>query len=225
MNDPRQRAKVRAALEALELVQSGMTLGLGSGSTASLFVEELGKRLRDGTLHDIHGVPTSKVTHQLANLVGVPLTSLDEHPEVDLTVDGADEVDPDGNLIKGLGGALLREKIVAAASRQLVIVVDASKLVDRLGTQSPLPVEVVQFASHAQLAFFQTLGATPALRLDQDASLFVSDEGHHIVDLRFKRGIPDPAALEALLLARPGVVETGLFLGFKPRVIVGNAAS
>lgn len=223
MTDPRVEAKRRAAREAADLVESGMVVGLGTGSTAALFVEELGRRLGEGALTDIVGIPTSKTTHQQAALLGVPIGMPDEFPEIDLTVDGADEVDPDGNLIKGLGGALLREKIVAVASRRLVIVVDESKRVKRLGLRAPLPVEVVQFGARAHYGFFQELGARPEARLDKDGSVFVSDEGHYIVDLKFPSGLPDPAQLQATLRARPGIVETGLFLGLQPTVIWGAA--
>ena len=222
MTDPRAGVKRHAALEALKLVESGMVLGLGTGSTAAFFVEELGRRLATGVLKDIVGVPTSKVTHQQAALLSVPIGTPDEFPDIDLTVDGADEVDPDGNLIKGLGGALLREKIVACASRRLVIVVDESKLVQRLGLGCPLPVEVVQFGARSHVGFFHELGAKPEPRLDKDGTIFVTDEGHYIVDLAFPDGLPDPAQLDATLHARAGVVETGLFLGHRPRVIVGR---
>ena len=222
MTDPRAAVKRRSALDALELVESGMVVGLGSGTTAALFVEELGRRLSSGALENIVGVPTSKVTHQQAALLSVPIGTPDEFPEIDLTVDGADEVDPDGNLIKGLGGALLREKIVAYASRRLVIVVDESKLVERLGLRCPLPVEVVQFGARSHFGFFHELGAKPEPRHDKDGTIFVTDEGHFIVDLRFPGGVPDPARLDATLHMRPGIVETGLFLGLKPHVIVGR---
>ena len=222
MTDPRAAPKRRAALEAVELVESGMVLGLGTGSTAALFVEELGRRLASGALRDIVGIPTSKQTHQQAALLSVPMGTPDEFPEIDLTVDGADEVDPDGNLIKGLGGALLREKIVAFASRRLLIVVDESKRVERLGLGCPLPVEVVQFGARSHFGFFHELGARPVPRLDKDGTIFVSDEGHYIVDLAFADGLPEPARLDATLHARPGVVETGLFLGLSPQVIVGR---
>lgn len=223
MTDPRLDAKRRAAHEAADLVRSGMVVGLGTGSTAALFVEELGRRLREGELSDIVGVPTSKTTHQQATLVGLPLGMPDEFPEIDLTVDGADEVDPAGNLIKGLGGALLREKIVAFASRRLVIVADESKRVDRLGLKAPLPVEVVQFGARSHYGFFHELGAKPEARLDRDGTIFVSDEGHYIVDLKFPSGLPNPGQLQAMLRGRPGIVETGLFLGFRPTVIWGRA--
>ena len=201
-----------------------MVVGLGTGSTAALAVEELAHRLFQGELRDIVGIPTSNATHQQAVLLGIPLTTLEEHPTVDLTIDGADEVDPDGNLIKGLGGALLREKIVATVSSRLVIVVDQSKLVERLGSKAPLPVEVVRFAAGAHAPAIRALGGEPELRRGPDGEPFKSDEGHCILDCRFAAGIPDPRLVQETLRARPGIVETGLFLGMAPEVIVGRAA-
>lgn len=217
-------AKRRAAVEAVDRVRPGMVLGLGTGSTAALVVDEVGRRLQDGRLRDIIGIPTSAATQQQARDCGIPLGTLEDHPVVDLTIDGADEVDPDGQLIKGLGGALLREKIVATASRRLLIVVDPSKLVTRLGTRSPVPVEVVSFAAGTHAAAIRALGAEPQMRRSADGDLFRSDEGHVIVDCRFPEGIPDPHAVQAALRARPGVVETGLFLDFRPEVVVGRAS-
>jgi ribose 5-phosphate isomerase A len=215
-------AKRRAAREAVDLVESGMVLGLGTGSTAALAVEELARRLGAGRLRDIVGIPTSSATHQQAVLLGVPLGTLEQHPVVDLTIDGADEVDPSGNLIKGLGGALLREKIVATVSRRLVIVVDEGKLVPRLGTKAPLPVEVVVFAAGTHVPAIAALGAVVTMRLGADGAPFRTDEGHHVLDCRFPQGIADPSALQEALRSRPGVVETGLFLGMRPQVIVGR---
>jgi len=222
MSDAQLEAKRRAAVEAVDRVRPGMVLGLGTGSTAALVVDEVGRRLQDGRLTDIIGVPTSDATQQRAARCGIPLGTLEDHPVVDLTIDGADEVDPDGQLIKGLGGALLREKIVASASRRLLIVVDPSKLVPRLGTRSPVPVEVVSFAAGTHAAAIRALGAEPQLRRTESGDPFRSDEGHVIVDCRFPDGIPDPHAVQAALRARPGVVETGLFLDFRPEVVVGR---
>jgi ribose 5-phosphate isomerase A len=225
MSDTVREAKRQAAIKAVSLVESGMVVGLGSGTTAALALEELARRLGTGAVRDIVGIPTSNATHQQAVLLGVPLGTLDEHPVVDLTIDGADEVDPDGELIKGMGGALLREKIVATASRRLVIVVDESKLVPRLGTRAPLPVEVVAFAAGTQLAAFRALGADPVIRKGRDGVPFRTDEGHLLIECRFPGGISSPATLAGNLRARPGVVETGLFLGMHPTVIVGGSAS
>ena len=223
MNDA-LAAKRDAAVRAVDLVESGMVLGLGTGSTAALVVEELWSRLDQGALRDIAGVPTSSVTAQQATELGIPLTTLEAHPELDLAIDGADEIDPEGNLIKGLGGALLREKIVATAATRLVIVGDESKLVKRLGTKSLLPVEVVQFAAGAHVDALRALGAEPAQRTQANGEPFVTDEGHFILDCRFPDGIADPAAVERALQSRAGIVETGLFLGMKPEVIIGRQA-
>jgi ribose 5-phosphate isomerase A len=154
--------------------------------------------------------------------LGIPLTTLEAHPQVDLTIDGADEVDPQGNLIKGHGGALLWEKIVATASRRLVIVVDPSKRVSRLGSTRALPVEVVAFGWRTHEPAIRALGASPALRRTPSGDPLRTDEGHYILDCTFPGGIPDLHAVEQALKRRPGVVETGLFLGFRPEVIVGT---
>jgi ribose 5-phosphate isomerase A len=218
-------AKQRAAIEAVDRVESGMVVGLGSGSTAAFALEELARRLGTGELRDIVGIPTSSATHQQAVLNGVPVGTLEQYPVVHVTIDGADEVSPDGDLIKGLGVALLREKIVAVASRRLVIVVDETKLVDRLGTRAPLPVEVVHFGAGAQLAAFRQLGAEPTIRQGPDGRPYRTDEGHLIVECRFADGIANPAAMARALRARPGVVETGLFLGMHPDVVVGRVSA
>ena len=215
-------AKRAAARRAVDLVRPGMVLGLGTGSTAALAVEEIGHRLADGRLQDLVGVPTSEATERQARALGIPLSTLDDHPRLDLTIDGADEVDPARRLIKGAGGALLREKIVAAASRRLVIVVDRSKLVDRLGTRYPVPVEVAPFGWTTHLAPLRALGGEPVLR-SRDGAPYRTDGGNYILDVRFAGGIDDPERVGAELKARVGVVETGLFLGFEPEVIVGEA--
>ena len=199
-----------------------MVLGLGSGSTAALMVQAIGERLRTGALRDVIGVPSSSAIAAVAKIAGIPLATLDERPALDLDLDGADEVDPRLNLIKGLGGALLWEKIVATAAHELVILVDDSKLVQALGTKAPLPVEVVPFGWKAHLPFLAELGATPVLRTGTDARPYVTDEGNYILDCRFP-GIPDPAGLERQLLTRAGVVATGLFLGMAHQVVVGKS--
>jgi ribose 5-phosphate isomerase A len=224
MSDSAQNAKWQAALEAVDRVVPGMVVGLGTGSTAAYAVDEIGKRLSQGKLRDIVGIPTSVATHQRALLLGIPLGTLEDHPVVDLTIDGADEVDPNGQAIKGLGGALLREKIVAAASRRWVLVVDPSKLVQQLGTRSPVPVEVVQFGAGAHADAFRALGAEPRIRRGADGEPFRSDDGHYVVDCRFPNGIDNPHAVQTAFRARPGVVETGLFLDFHPEVVVGRPA-
>ncbi|HXV86556.1 MAG TPA: ribose 5-phosphate isomerase A [Gemmatimonadales bacterium] len=222
MTDDRGDLKRAAALRAVELVESGMVVGLGTGSTARHAVEEIGRRMAAGQLRDIRGVPTSHATRDLAAASGVPLTSLDRHPTVDLTIDGADEVDPRGDLIKGRGGALLWEKIVATASRRLVIVVDPSKMVQRLGQSRALPVEVVAFGWRVHETAVRELGAEPRLRVDERGEPYRTDEGHYILDCEFPGGIRDANAVSQALRKRPGIIETGLFLGFKPHVIVGG---
>ena len=215
--------KQAAAEHGASLVQSGMVLGLGSGTTSALMVQAIGRKLRDGTLRSVVGVPSSSAIAAVAKESGVPLSTLDEHSALDLNLDGADEVDPDLGLVKGLGGALLWEKIVATASRQVVILVDESKLVSRLGIKAPLPVEVVPFGWKTHLAFVEALGGKPVLRTEPDGRPFVTDEGNYILHCRFEGGIANPVELEACLLQRAGIVGTGLFLGVAHRVIVGKA--
>lgn len=211
-----------AAVRAVDLVRPGMVVGLGSGSTARLALEEIARRLAEGSLRDVVGVPTSLATAELARACGVPLAALDERPVIDLTIDGADEVGPAGQLVKGGGGALVREKIVALASRRLVIAVDEGKRVDRLGRRHPLPVAVAPFGWSTHLDAVRALGADPVLRRDPAGRPYATDEGLYILDCRFADGIAEPAAVQGTLKARPGVVETGLFLGFAPEVIVGR---
>ena len=217
--------KRRAAERAVEDVQSGMRLGLGTGSTAYFVVEAVGRKLRAGALQDVVCVPTSERTAAQARGLGIPLVDLNtlEPPQLDLTIDGADEVAPDLAVLKGLGGALLREKIVAAAARRFVVVVDESKLVAQLGAKAPLPVEVIPFGWRALLPALQRLGARPALRLAAgSAAPFVTDEGNYILDCRFD-GIADPAGLAGEIKRCVGVVETGLFTGLARAAIVAAA--
>lgn len=216
----REAQKRRAAERAVDFVESGMKLGLGTGSTARHVLEVIAERRRAGKLKDIVGVPTSEATARHARELGIPLSSLDDLVELDLGIDGADEVDPELNLIKGLGGALLWEKIVAAACKRFIVVVDESKLVQRLGQKAPLPVEVVPFAWSTHLRAFEELGAVPALRTNGTGAPFMTDGGHHIIDLKFPTGITDAFAVDAELHLRPGVVETGLFLDMADRVVV-----
>jgi ribose 5-phosphate isomerase A len=201
-----------------------MTLGLGTGSTATLAVEAIGRRVRSGELKDVLGVPTSKATAELAGRLGIPLTDLDQRPKLDLTIDGADEVDPGLNLIKGRGGALLREKIVARSSGKNVIVVDETKLVEALGRSAPLPVEVVPFGWRTHIPALEELGARVTLRRNAAGHPYVTDEGHFVLDCRFQAGIADAHALDAAIRARAGIVETGFFLGMVDELIVGGTA-
>ncbi len=214
--------KQRAAQAALEFVESGMIVGLGTGSTADYFLIELAGAMRAGKLRDIRGIPTSKQSERRAIELHIPLTTLAEHFPADVTVDGADEVAPNLNLIKGLGGALLREKVVAQNSKKLVIIADQGKVVQTLGTRSPLPVEVAQFGYETHEAFLRSLGATPKLRMAGGGMVVVTDNGNFIYDCYFEGGIHDPAALEAQLETRAGIVECGLFLGLASVALIGT---
>lgn len=200
-----------------------MRLGLGTGSTVAHFLDLLGEKLASGALRDLVGVPTSVRTEERARELGIPLAELDRAQPLDLTVDGADEVDPSLDLIKGLGGALLREKMVARASRRLVIMVDDSKRVERLGTRAPLPVEVTRFAWKAHLPFLAELGCVPALRLAPDGSPYRSDNDNFMLDCTFESGMYDPWAVDEMLAGRSGIVESGLFLGMADAVVVAGA--
>lgn len=219
--------KEQAARAAAELVESGMRVGLGTGSTANLFVRALAERIRLGQLTDVVGVPTSRATEELARAVGVPLATLEEHPQLDLDIDGADEVDPAWNLIKGGGGSLLREKIVAQASRVVAIMVDDSKIVSHLGERWALPIEVLPFGWTTHDAHFRSLGGVPRLRTSADGRPFVTDQGNYTVDVDF-RGAPaehalaDPHRLHEQLRERAGIVETGLFLGMTSILITAG---
>ncbi len=212
--------KREAARRAIELVEDGMVLGLGTGSTAHHFLELLGEAVADGL--DIVGVATSIRTDRTAREVGIPLTTLVEHPRLDLTVDGADEVTPELDLIKGMGGALLREKMVAQATERFVIIADGSKAVTKLGTRSPLPLEVVDwnYMSHKEL--LTSLGANISVRRFDDGSPLKSDNGNVILDCTFPDGIDDPAGLERTLQARAGIIECGLFLGMADMALLAS---
>ncbi len=217
-----EQLKKAVGYQAAELVESGMIVGLGTGSTVRYLLDALGERLRSGRLRDVVGVPTSDATAQRAAALGIPLTDLSGGPKLDLAIDGADEVDPSLNLIKGLGGALLREKVVVSAAARFVVMVDESKLVDRLGRKAPLPVEVDPFSLGIQIPFLARLGARPVQRVAPDGRPFRTDGGHHILDCRFDDGIPDPVRLAEELDRRPGVLEHGLFLGMAERVLVAT---
>ncbi len=213
----------RAAQAALGEVMPGMRLGLGTGRTADHFVRLLANMVRDGL--DVVGVPTSERTARLAEAGGIPLTTLDEHPVLDLTVDGADEIGPGLTLIKGGGGALLREKIVAAASLRMVVVADESKVVDTLGA-FPLPIEVAPFGLGATRRAIEAAGrglglSGPIALRRAEEKPFVTDGGHHILDASFGR-IPDPKSLSAALRSIPGVVEHGLFIGLASAAVIGR---
>ncbi len=217
MPDP-EDAKRRAAEASLRFVRDGMVLGLGTGSTARHVLEGLSRRIAEGMR--LLGVPTSLATAEAAKLLGIPLTSLEEHPVLDLAIDGADEVDPRLDLIKGLGGALFRERIVAAAAKRFVVVVDESKLVPRLGTKAPVPVEVHPFGWKCARAALEALGAQVEVRT-RDGQAFRTDNGNHILDARFGP-IRAPRKVAQAIDAIPGVVGHGLFLGMADVVLVGT---
>ena len=214
--------KRAAGAEAAELVHSGMRLGLGTGSTVAHLLVALAAKLDGGALSDVVGVPTSLRTAREAGELGIPLTTLAETPALDLTIDGADEVDPQLNLIKGLGGALLREKMVAQASRRLAIMVDEGKMASALGTHCPVPVEVVKFGWEVHGPFVESCGADPVLRVGPDGEPIVTDNGNYIIDCHFAGGIDDAESFERAIRARAGVVESGLFLGLATEVLVSG---
>jgi ribose 5-phosphate isomerase A len=210
--------KEAVARASLRFVRDGNIVGLGTGSTAAYVVRFLGERVQAGL--KIRGIPTSVQTKELAASVGIPLTTLDEFQQIDVTIDGADEFDPQLHLIKGGGGALLREKIIASASRQVVIIADSSKQVAVLG-KFPLPVEVIPFAQLLVAKRIAALGAEVKLRQDAKGDPFVSDEGHHILDCGVGQ-IPDPPALARKLSDMPGVVEHGLFIDLASVVLMAK---
>lgn len=212
-------AKRNAAARAVEAVEDKMVLGLGSGSTASFAIELIGQRIAAGL--DVVGIPSSERSAALARRVGVPLTDFSRHRKIDLTIDGADQIE-DGtlNLVKGLGGAMLREKIVAEASTRMIVVADRTKRVKQLGSATPLPVEIVPFGWEIAVGKLQALGCAVALR-QVDGKFFVTDGGNLVADCSFT-AISDAAALQAALKAITGVVETGLFVGLASQAILGG---
>jgi ribose 5-phosphate isomerase A len=218
--DQRDRLKRAAAQRAVEFVESGMVLGLGTGSTAACVVEALARRVAQGLA--VVAIPSSEHTAEMARALGIPLTNMGEHRHIDLAIDGADEVERGTlDLIKGHGGALLREKIVAAASERFVVVVDDEKLVNRLGERFPIPVEVAQFGWQATAAALEQLGTRPELR-QIGGRTFVTDGGNFILDCPFG-SIAEPRQLEQAINMTVGVVENGLFLGRSAAVVVASA--
>jgi len=219
--DKVQQLKRLAALKAVELVGDGMVLGLGTGSTAALAVDAIGARVATGL--KIVGIPTSEATAAQSLRLHIPLSDFGSHDVIDLTIDGADAVDLDDlTLIKGLGGALLREKIVAGASKRMAVIIDETKLQGALGSRTPVPVETVRFGWQATERHLRSLGARPRLRLGQDALPFVTDGGNFILDCDFGP-ITEAAKLQAALKSLVGVVETGLFIGLATDVIIARA--
>jgi ribose 5-phosphate isomerase A len=216
-NDQEKEAAARASLR---FVKDGQVVGLGTGSTAAYFIQLLGEQVKNGL--QIRGIPSSDRSREQAAGLGIPLTTLDEYQTIDVTVDGADEVDPQLRLIKGGGGALLREKIVASVTKQLVIVADGSKRVPVLG-RFPLPVEVIKFAQAVVVKKIEELGAEVGLRLRADGKPFLTDENNHILDCEFGQ-IPDADGLARQLSDMPGVVEHGLFIGMASVVLIANGS-
>ena len=213
--------KAEAGAAAVDrFVRSGMRLGLGSGSTAAKMLDALGERLASGALADVAGVPTSAATAASCAELGIPLLTLEQAGELDLVIDGADEIDPRLDLIKGLGGAHLREKVVAAAAREMVVVADETKIVGRLGERAPLPVEVITFALPVAERLLRGLGWEPELRV-VDGRPFVTDEGNRILHCRREEWV-DTEALAADISQVPGVVAHGFFLGFASAAVVAT---
>ena len=219
--DPQARLKQEAAEFAVQFVESGMIVGLGTGSTAIFATRKLGALLREGTLKYISGFATSRATQEEAQQLGIPLIDVSLPLKIDVTIDGADEVDPQFNLIKGGGGALFHEKVVAQATDREIIVVDDSKLSNCLGTLHVLPVEVSPFGWRSQLRYLESLGARPVKRKNSDGSQYVTDSGNLILDCDFGP-IADPVDLAAKLGARAGIIEHGLFIGITSDLIVAG---
>ena len=219
----REEFKKLAALKAVDFVQSGMVVGLGTGSTAKFAVEEIGQRLKSGKLKNILGVPTSERTRSLALSVGIELTDFSKVQKIDLTIDGADEVDKELNLIKGGGGALLREKIVAQATEREIIIVDETKLSEKLGEKFYLPIEVIPFAWRLEMSFVESLGFTAKLRRKENGEIFITDENNYIIDVQ-TGAIDNPTELAEKLNNRAGIAEHGLFIGLTAMVISAGAA-
>ena len=222
MDDAQLAGKLATARYAAALGEDGMVVGLGSGSTAALFVRALGERVREGL--NIIGVPTSDATAALAHAEGIALATLEEYPRLDMDIDGADAVDPALNLLKGLGGALLREKIVAAAATRFVVIVDESKVVESLAESPLVPIEVVPFGWSRTQAELEALGATVARRVrrEEPAMAFITDGGHYILDCGFA-DLSDPAGLATRVKALTGVVDHGLFIDMAGLAVVGTA--
>lgn len=216
-----ETAKKRAAISAVTHVKSGQILGLGSGTTIAYALEEIGRKISERKFH-VSGVPTSYQTLQLAVKHNIPLTTLEEHPQLDLVIDGADQVDRDLNMIKGMGGALTREKIIASASKIKIFVVDETKLTNKLGTDQPVPIEVLPFALTTIMEKLCKIGAQPVLReAAHKLGPVISDNGNFLIDAQFG-SIDNPEKLNLILKTIPGIVETGLFLGFADVVYVGG---
>jgi ribose 5-phosphate isomerase A len=214
-------SKEVAGRRAAEMIEDGMTVGLGTGSTVFFCLERLAERIREENLV-VRCVPTSVDTETKAIERDIPLATLEEVASIDITIDGADEIDESFDMIKGGGGALLREKVVASVTRREVIVIGPDKLVDRLGRRFLLPVEVVPFARPTVVRRLKRLGAVPTLRMNSEGGVYTTDNGNHILDCKFEDGIADAPALERDLALLPGVVESGLFVGLAHVLVIGH---
>jgi ribose 5-phosphate isomerase A len=218
-----EKWKQMAGEYAVQFIEDGMIVGLGYGSTAIHALRLLGRRIASGDLSRIKAIPTSDSVGAEARAAGIPLTGFSEHLVIDITIDGADEVDPGLNLIKGGGGALLKEKIVAQATRREIIVVDESKLSPQLGARFALPVEVLPFALEVQQGFLESLGASVKLRQTSTGKAFITDSGNYILDCHFGP-IEQPQDLSRKLESQAGIIEHGLFLGLADELVVANAS-
>ena len=216
------KLKNKAAVEAVKNVESGMVLGLGTGLTANFAIREISRLLKEGSLKDIVGIPSSNQTEKLALELGIPLITFEQKSEIDLNIDGADEVDPDLNLIKGGGGALRREKIIAQSSTRNIIVVDEQKMSQKLGTKWAVPVEIIEFSYKPVAKYLEDLGAEVTLRKNQNGETFKTDQGNIIVDCNFGQ-IENLGELNKALNSNAGIVEHGLFIGITDEVIVGKS--
>jgi ribose 5-phosphate isomerase A len=215
--------KEQASEAAVKLIQSGMNVGLGTGSTADYFLIGLAREIKAGNLKNIRGVPTSVNSHKRAIELGIPLMELDDIADLDVTVDGADEVTDELDLIKGMGGALLREKMVAQKTQTFIIVADAGKRVGTMGTKSPLPVEVTRWSHQTHKEFLENLGCVPVLRINADGTPFVTDCGNYIYNCDFRpSGFEDPARLQWQIKTHAGVIDTGLFLGMAAIALIAG---
>jgi ribose 5-phosphate isomerase A len=217
--DIQDELKKKAAVRAVDFIESNMVVGLGTGSTANYAIKHIGEKILSGKLRNVVGIPSSERSAILAQELNIPLTDLEAQPTIDLTIDGADEVDPELNVIKGGGGALLREKIIAQASGKNIIIVDESKLSPQLGTKWALPIEVIPFACRTEQLFLESIGGSATLRAGDNKSPYLTSQNNFILDTDFGP-ITDSAALVSRLNERAGIVEHGLFLGLATDVIV-----
>lgn len=216
-----EEQKKRAAEKAVDYIKSGMIVGLGTGSTVKYALEKIAKLIEEGKLKDIVGIPTSKQTEERAIELGIPVGTLNKYPVIDLTIDGADEVDDEMNLIKGGGGALLREKIIAQASDKLIIVIDPNKRSKKLGEKFFVPIEVLQFAEEAERKFLESLGAFVTKRLNNDGHHFITDENNVILDCKFGV-LENPKETASILNERAGIVEHGIFINLADEIVTGE---